>query len=148
MRPFETVAKAVSLVDQQGHIDESPAITSDGIRLRLKNIDYRFCVLRPDDQTRPRNQTVQRNPVVPYPFLPSAIDSIAYSFSVSDRGMDRWHEAVRRAADGAVVNFVSSHTLDYLTAPRQNGQNPRRELRVESGWISGSSKSTIWTRTK
>ena len=139
MRPFEMIAKVVSLEDQQGHIDQSPAITRDGIRLRLKNIDYRFCALRPENaasgdshpQTRPRNQAVQRSLGAPYPFSPSAIDSIAYSFSVSDKGMDRWHEAVRRAVDGALTNFISSHELDYLTAPRQNGQNPRRELRVE-----------------
>lgn len=139
MRPFEMIARVVSLEDQQGHIDESPAITRDGIRLRLKNIDYRFCALRPEPppapdtqaQRRIRNQVVQRSPITPYPFSAAAIDSIAYSFSVSDKGMDRWHEAVRRAVDGALVNFVSSHDLDYLTAPRQNGQNPRRELRVE-----------------
>lgn len=150
MRPFETVARVVSLEDQQGHIDESPAITSDGIRVRLKNIDYRFCVLRPQTAGNPntqattRAQTVPRSPVSPYPFLPAAIDSIAYSFSVSDRGMDRWHEAVRRAVDGAVVTFVSSHTLDYLTAPRQDEQDPRRELRVELFASSVSSDLRRW----
>jgi hypothetical protein len=139
MRPFEMIARVVSLEDQQGHINESPAITRDGIRLRLKNIDYRFCALRPARATqskgqhtkRNQNHSVPRTPASPYPFATDAIDSIAYSFSVSDKGMDRWHEAVRRAVDGAVVNFVSSHDLDYLTAPRQDGQNPRRELRVE-----------------
>ena len=57
--------------------------------------------------------------------------SIAYSFSVSDRGLDTWHEVIKRAVGGALSSFISSHDLDYLTAPRQDGQNPRRELRVE-----------------
>jgi hypothetical protein len=127
MRPFEMIAKVVNLEDQHGHIDESPAITRDGIRLRLKNIDYRFSVLRSGKD----NPGPQRSREMPYPFSEAAVSSIAYSFSVSDKGLDPWHDAVRRAVDGALVDFISSHDLDYLTAPRKTGQNPRRELRLE-----------------
>lgn len=139
MRPFEMIARVVNLEDQHGHIDEQPATTSDGIRLRLKNIDYRFCVLRPEQKLaelpKPkrseRGQPMQRNLTVPFPFSEAAITSIAYSFAVSDRGLDRWYDVVSRAVSGALGSFISSHSLDYLTAPRQDGQNPRRELRVE-----------------
>lgn len=139
MRPFEMIARVVNLEDQQGHIDESPAITRDGIRLRLKNIDYRYCVSRQRKETYAENQEkteekvklVQRRPDTPYPFSEEAIHSIAYSFSVSDKGLESWHQAVNRAVDGALVTFITSHDLDHLTAPRQNGQNPRRELRIE-----------------
>lgn len=135
MRPFEMIAMVVNLEDQQGHIDESPAITRDGIRLRLKNIDYRYCVSRQTKERRDENQEkdriVLRRPDTPYPFSEEAIKSIAYSFSVSDKGLEAWHQAVSRSVYGALVTFITSHDLDYLTAPRQDGQNPRRELRTE-----------------
>lgn len=139
LRPFEMIARVVSLEDQHGHIEEVTATTRDGIRLRLKNIDYRFCVLRPSSTTQDapmirrgeRQQAVQRNRDMPYPFSEDAISSIAYSFPVGDRGMDRWAEVVGRAMSGALGSFIGRHDLDYLTAPRQDGQNPRRELRVE-----------------
>ena len=137
MRPFEMIARVVSLEDQHGHLDDQPATTSDGIRLRLKNIDYRFCVLRPEPEIADlprrseRGQPTQRDLNTPFPYSEAAIESIAYSFSVSDKGLDRWYEAVSRAVSGALTTFIGDHNLDYLTAPRQDGQNPRRELRVE-----------------
>ena len=139
MRPFEMIARVVNLEDQQGHIDESPAITRDGIRLRLKHIDYRYCVSRQVKESRSedpeksqeKDRIVLRRPDTPYPFSEEAINSIAYSFSVSDKGLEAWHQAVNRSVDGALVTFITSHDLDYLTAPRQNEQNPRRELRTE-----------------
>ncbi len=122
LSPFEMIARVVSLEDQHGHIDDAPATTSDGVRIRLKNIDYRFCVLREEKKNRDTN---------PYPFSTSAVETIAYSFAVSDKGQDRWQDVVQRTVAGALTTFISSHDLDYLTAPRRNGQNPRRELRME-----------------
>lgn len=122
LRPFEMIARVVSLEDQHGHIDEAPATTSDGVRIRLKNIDYRFCVLREEKKNRDTN---------PYPFSTSAIETIAYSFAVSDKGQDRWQDVVQRTVSGELGKFIGSHDLDYLTAPRKNGQNPRRELRMQ-----------------
>ena len=122
LRPFEMITRVVSLEDQHGHIDEAPATTSDGIRIRLKNIDYRFCVLRKEKNRDTNN---------PYPFSTSAVETIAYSFAVSNSGQDRWHDVVQRAVSGELGRFISSHDLDYLTAPRKNGQSPRRELRME-----------------
>ena len=121
--PFEMITRVVSLEDQHGHIDEAPATTSDGIRIRLKNIDYRFCVLR-EEKNRDRDTN-------PYPFSASAIETIAYSFAVSDKGQDRWHDVVQRTVSGELGKFIGSHDLDYLTAPRRNGQDPRRELRMQ-----------------
>ncbi len=136
MRPFEMIAAVVSLEDQHGHIEELPAITHDGIRLRLRNIDYRFSVLSDESKCPPRKswervKTVPRNQRVPYPFSTAAVQDIAYSFAVTDSGPRPWHAAVQRAISGALGTFISTHELDYLTAPRANGQNPRRELRVE-----------------
>jgi hypothetical protein len=121
MRPFEMIARVVNLEDQHGHIDEQPATTSDGIRLHLKNIDYRFCVQRAE----------RKNRKTPYPFATEAIQAISYSLSVSERGQDRWHDVVQRTVSGKLGDFISKHDLDYLTAPRVNGQDPRRELRME-----------------
>jgi hypothetical protein len=127
MRPFEMIARVVNLEDQHGHIGEAKAVTRDGIRLRLRNIDYRFCVRGPV----PENHIIQRDPRTPYPFSEQAIHAIAYSFAVTDRGQERWHDVVERAMAGALGRFIGEHELDYLTAPRKNGQDPRRELRVE-----------------
>ena len=139
MRPFEMIARVVNLEDQHGHMEDSAATTRDGIRLRLKNIDYRFSILPPDQEKQTvangnkknQNAHLQRNQSTPFPYSQDAITSIAYSFSVSDRGLDTWHEVIKRAVGSALSGFISSHDLDYLTAPRQDGQNPRRELRVE-----------------
>ena len=127
MRPFEMIARVVNLEDQHGHIEEAKAVTRDGIRLRLKNVDYRFCVRGPAQESH----FIQRDPKIPYPFSEQAVNAIAYSFAVTDRGQERWHDVVSRAMGGALGKFISEHELDYLTAPRKNGQDPRRELRVE-----------------
>ncbi|HSJ87640.1 MAG TPA: hypothetical protein VK909_10560, partial [Anaerolineales bacterium] len=139
LRPFEMIARVVNLEDQHGHMGNSAATTRDGIRLRLRNIDYRVSIL-PPEQEKPSiaegkksngKRYLQRNQSTPFPYSQAAINSIAYSFSVSDRGLDTWHEVVKRNVGSALSGFISEHDLDYLTAPRQDGQNPRRELRVE-----------------
>lgn len=121
MRPFEMIAKVVNLEDQHGHIAEQAGTTRDGIRVHLKNIDYRFCVQRAGSKDRN----------TPYPFAPAAVEAIAYSFAVSDRGQDRWHDVVERNVTGALASCISSRDLDHLTAPRRSGQDPRREVRTE-----------------
>ncbi|MEW6241831.1 MAG: hypothetical protein AB1564_13575 [Chloroflexota bacterium] len=138
MRPFETIARAVNLEDQHGHIDEVAAVTRDGIRVRLKNIDYRFCILSDEKYVetalnkRPRGErAAPRARQVPYPYSISAMETIAYSLAVTDKGLEPWHQGVRRVLNGALLGFIGTHDLDYLTAPRQDGKNPRRELRLE-----------------
>ena len=127
MRPFEMISKVVNLEDQHGHLADAAAITRDGIRLRLRNIDYRFSILGPDQQNNP----LRRNQATPYPYSADAVRTIAYSFTVSDSGLDRWYDVIRGGVGGALRGFINNHELDYLTAPRQDEKNPRRELRMQ-----------------
>lgn len=133
MRPFEMIARVVNLEDQHGHLEDAAATTRDGIRLRLKNIDYRFTILGPNQSNagRRQNQSLQRNQNTPFPYSVNAVETIAYSFSASEKGADSWYDVVKRNVNSALTTFISANALDYLTAPRQDEQNPRLELRIE-----------------
>ncbi len=121
LAPFEAIAEQVSLDEQQGEKESMSAMTRDGIKVVIKDIHYRFRI----------KQQEQRSADNPYPFSEDAIRSLTFNLTVGNNGTDPWRMTVERAVTGTIGEFVSSHTIDYLTAPRTHEYNPRLELKSQ-----------------
>lgn len=125
MEPFETVGQVVSLDDMQDDRDGVTAMTRDGIRVTVKDIHFRYRIFPEIKNGRP----VRRSLSAPYPYAERAMWNMAYNLAVEDRGLESWRQAVGRAVTGGITDFISSKSIDYLTAPRTLDSDPRREIR-------------------
>ena len=125
LAPFETIAQIASLEDQHGYVESVRAMTRDGIKVLLRNINYRFRILPEMKDGKP----VQRSLETPYPYSEEAMQNMTYNLSVTREGLDPWPDAVRRMVVGRITDYIVNHNLDFLTAPREEGQDPRGSLR-------------------
>ncbi|HMN59660.1 MAG TPA: hypothetical protein PJ988_04820 [Anaerolinea sp.] len=125
LEPFETIGQIASLDEQQGSRDGVKALSRDGIMVTVKDIHYRFRLFTEQESGRPKRRTLQD----PYPFDQRALWNMAYNLSVEEHGLESWKTAVGRAIVGGITEFINAHDIDYLTAPREANQDPRRELR-------------------
>jgi hypothetical protein len=125
LEPFETIGQIASLDEQQGSRDGIKALSRDGIQVTIKDIHFRYRLFPELKSGRPKQRTLQD----PYPFDQRALWNMAYNLSVEERGLEAWKTAVGRAIVGGITDFINSHEIDYLTAPREASQDPRRELR-------------------
>jgi len=125
LAPFETIAQIASLEDQHGFVESVRAMTRDGIKVSVRNVNYRFRILPEMRDGKP----VQRSLDKPYPYSEEAMQNMTYNLSVTGAGMDPWPDAVRRMVVGRISDYIVTNTLDFLTAPREEGQDPRGSLR-------------------
>jgi hypothetical protein len=125
LAPFETIAQIASLEDQHGFVESLQAMTRDGIKVVVRNLNYRFRILPEMKDGRP----VQRSLEKPYPYSEEAMQNMTYNLSVAAEGLDPWPDAVRRMVVGCIKDYIVTNNLDYLTAPREEGQDPRGSLR-------------------
>jgi hypothetical protein len=125
LAPFETIAQIASLEDQHGFLDNVQAMTRDGLRVKVRNLHYRFRILPEMKDGKP----VQRSLEKPYPYSEDAMQNMTYNLSVTPAGLDPWPAAVRRMVVGLVTDFIATNNLDFLTAPREEGEDPRGSLR-------------------
>jgi hypothetical protein len=122
LSPFETVGPPVNLDDQNGHVDEFEAMTKDGIQVILKDINFRFRVIY--------KKGAQRTADDPYPFDEEALARRGINLTINDQGLVPWDMSVRMAVTTAISQFINTHMIDYLTAPRQDGKHPREDFRT------------------
>ncbi len=125
LAPFETIAQIASLEDQHGFVESVRAMTRDGIRVKVLNLNYRFRILPEMKDGKP----VQRTLETPYPYSEEAMQNMTYNLSVTPAGLDPWPAAVRRMVVGRITDYIATNNLDFLTAPRKLGQDPRGSLR-------------------
>lgn len=127
--PFETLANTIDLHEQQGDRDNITAMTRDGIQVTLVDVHFRYRIRhRTDANGRP----VESTPAEPYPFAPDALANTLNNLSVQSDGLDKWNVAVERALTGAITDYISANTIDFLTAPaKQGNQPPRLNMRNE-----------------
>jgi hypothetical protein len=119
LRAFETIGMIANLDDQHNHQDEIEAVTKDGIQIKLQDINYRFRII----------STKHRTLENPYPFDLEALNKMAYNRAVTAKGQLDWRSNVHNLVKSLLGDYINAHTLDFLTAPRQEGQDPRREMR-------------------
>jgi hypothetical protein len=124
MIPFESFGAMVDLNDQHGSRDEVWTVTRDGIQLNLRDVHFRYRLLTlPQGNGLSQPRTINN----PYPFSPEVFQDFVYNRSAGDA----WSTAVGRMIIGEIKDFIGSHDIDYLTAPRRNNQDPRRDLRMQ-----------------
>jgi hypothetical protein len=123
--PFERIDHIANLDDQHGSKSGIGAITSDGIKITLKDVHFRYRIFPEIMNTQP----IRRSPTDPYPFDDKALWSMAYNLVVDDRGLETWRDAVARVIVGGIADFISENSVDFLTAPRGKNQDPRSEIR-------------------
>ena len=119
LRRFETIGQIANLDDQHNSEKELEAVTKDGIKVIVRDINYRFRII----SSSPRNLNNA------YPFDVEAFDKMAYERAVGPFGLPDWRANIHMLVKTALTQYIASHTIDYLTAPRENGQQPRREMR-------------------
>ena len=122
--PFETVAQVIDLDEQQGDADEVPAMTRDGIKVILRDIHMRYRIKQEVRLGKPALKKIED----PYPLASDALSNMLYSMTIAADGPDKWNDAVERVIIGGITDFISEHSIDYLTAPRNGTPNPRIEL--------------------
>jgi hypothetical protein len=124
MTRFERVGSVTNLDDQDGHVEEMQVVSRDGIQIMVRDIRFRYRILSEtvNDQTMPRTR---QNP---YPFSRQAYIDLSYYLSVNESGQISWGQAVRGMIAGVIEDYINSHTVDYLTAPRGHERDPRREI--------------------
>lgn len=125
LHPFETIGQIVNLDEQQDSRSDIPAVSRDGIRVTIRDIQFRYRLFPELQYGRPKKRTIDN----PYPFDEKALWNSAYNLPVTDSGPDSWKTVVGRAVVGGITDFISEHDIDYLTAPREAEIDPRREIR-------------------
>ncbi len=127
MAPFEVIGQVASLDDQHGFKDKVVTMTKDGILVGLCDVHFRFRIMPIEEN----GQLVDRSLENPYPYSEEALSNMAYNLSVEAKGLESWHEAVKRMVVGGITEYINSHSIDHLTAPFQNGQDPHGSLHEE-----------------
>lgn len=128
LAPFETIYQVIDLDEQQCDKDEIKAITRDGIQVVLRDVHFRYSIKH---RIGKDGRTIKRTPKDPYPFDENALPKMTHNLSVDNKGLERWNTAVERTVIGTITDFIASHSIDYLTAPRKVAGNPHHELRTE-----------------
>lgn len=124
MSPFETIGFIADLDDQHGERDEVTCTTLDGIRVSVRDIHFRYRFLLQDVRGRALRRTLRN----PYPFNEGALRNMISRLMVTQAGVETWRTAVERVLTGAITDFVNDHTIDELTAPRQDQLDPRARI--------------------
>jgi hypothetical protein len=137
--PFETLGPVVNLDDQHGFIDEIFSVTKDGIRVELKDINYRYRV--------PYRRGARRTLEDPYPFDPDALNRRGANVTINDQGLVSWDFRVRMTVSSTIREYIATHSIDYLTAPREQGRDPRRDFRqhiLRNARVGGVGADLLW----
>jgi hypothetical protein len=128
LAPFEVLAQAVNLDDQHGYKESVNATTRDGIKVLLKDINFRFRVKQETDAAGTATPRSLNNP---YPFSQEAIRDMTFGQMIEKNGAELWRKAIDRMVVGAITDFISEKNIDYLTAPRSNDFEPRLEMKKQ-----------------
>lgn len=125
LEPFEMIGRIANLDDQHDSRTGVKALTRDGIKIIINDIQFRYRIFPEILHGRP----IRRNLDDPYPFDETALWNMVYNLSVEEKDLESWRQAVGRVIVGGITDFINDHNVDYLTAPRENQKDPRQELR-------------------
>jgi hypothetical protein len=123
---FESIKDVVPLEEQDGVWPESTASTKDGIEVKVKDIRFRYRLY----PGRRYGGFTSRTWEEPYPFSPQSVKNYAYNRTIDEKGQtNSWFNTVKFIVDNAITDYVSSHTIDELTAPGITGDDPRGKIK-------------------
>ena len=121
---LETIKEIASLEERDAKVEKMTATTKDGIPVEVKDLRYRYRLLRSPDLT----SEPAFAPASLYSFSEEAALNMAYARSVNEKEVTSWHFGVNQQIDTAVTDYIQQNFVDYLTAPVASGHDPRREI--------------------
>lgn len=136
MTRFETIGTITNLDDQDGYVEKMEVVSRDGIKIEVRDIRFRYRIL----SEMVNGQPVARSRENPYPFSRTAFIDLSYFLTVKlddekkptssadETKLTTWGETVRQMITSVIEDFINSHTVDYLTAPRDHQRDPRQEI--------------------
>lgn len=127
MGPFEKIGSIASLEDQEGLLDDVLTATRDGIRVRLTDVHFRYRIVPMVVDGRMISPSLDS----PFPYSEEALRNMAYNLNINATGPDSWPAAVHRFVRAAITDYINSHSIDHLTAPRGDTDSPREGLRID-----------------
>lgn len=125
---FELIVLTLNLDDQHGLVPSVSAVTKDGITVTVRDVQFRYRVW---SGQRVTNTAAGRSLSNPYPFTVQAIRNVAYNRTVSLKGLSSWHDAVKSVIVGSITEYIATHQLDQITAPRYVEGDPRKEIGIK-----------------
>jgi hypothetical protein len=121
---FEKIKDIISLEEQYGDIEEITALTSDGIEVLVRDIQYRFQV----DALTKDAEKISNSSI--YAFSRRAVINLAYQRAIgANHQLSRWTDAVQGVIKSIIVEHISNNELDALVAPHYVEGHPLDELR-------------------
>ncbi len=105
-------------------MDEMQVVSRDGIQIKVRDIRFRYRIL----SETVNGQPVPRTRENPYPFSRQAYIDLSYYLAVNETGQMSWGQAIKGMVLGVIEDYINSHTVDYLTAPRGHERDPRHEI--------------------
>ena len=121
---FESIKQIANLEDQHGYIEKLRAITRDGVWVVAKDIHYRY---RLWSSHKLGGENI-RSTHVPYPYSVQAVRNMTYNRAMRSDGLTSWAAAVQIVFEGEIQNYIRTHTIDEVTAPRTENANPRGDI--------------------
>jgi hypothetical protein len=112
----------IALEEQYGEIEESSAMSRDGFDIHIKHTRFSFR-LAADQVVRSRDN--------PYPYSTEAIKDMIYNRTFSDDEKGSWSAGVESEIRKVLIGYINKNTLDRLTAPTEEGADPRGEIKQE-----------------
>jgi hypothetical protein len=123
---FESIKDVVPLEEQDGVWPESIASTRDGIEVHVKDIRFRYRLY----PGRRFGGFTSRTWEEPYPYSPQSVVKYAYNRTIDDKGqVNSWFNTVKFIVDKAITDYITTHTIDELTAPGLSGDDPRGKIK-------------------
>jgi hypothetical protein len=114
----EKLKQAIDL-RPQSRTDQTDAMTSDGVKIRLP--------FKVDFQIDGRGHTP--SPSQPFPFDRAAVLQATYdSTQIAPQGPQTWHERVPAIVSGALQDYIATQRLIDLITPTAAVPNPRQHL--------------------
>ena len=104
---FERLRDVVDLRDQLRRVDESRAVTRDGVEILARDAQMVFRVY---GGNQPRNLAN------PYPYTDEAIRRLVYSQPVSATGQRKWSDALPGLVQRELTRFIGDLTLEGFLA--------------------------------
>ena len=118
---FDTIREIVSLEDQHGFIEETKAVTKDGIEVVVRDIHYRYRLRT----GREYGDYAERKQTNPYPYSVQAVKNMAYNRTVRSTGLTSWFATINLAIDSGITGYIKAHQFDHLTHPNYQQGDPR-----------------------
>ncbi len=133
---LETIKEVVSLDERYRPVEKLTARSKDGIEVNAKDIRYRYRIA----SERTQGENSQPAAAKLFEYSEDAVIRMVYNRVQSSSGLVKWEDGVNSIVETIITDFIRQHHVDYLTAPRVQGIDPRAEIYAQFNSESGKKK--------